>query len=162
MTTEPTTPPTPSPETETPTPSAATEPPRPASRRLHRSRTNRVFAGLCGGVAEYYGSSPTAIRLLTLVIGLFTGIVPMVVLYIIGAVVVPENDGELRDSTDSRLRSGQTALILGAFLVVAGIAGLVNVWFRVEWEQVWPVGLIVLGVVIVMAATLRRSVNGSA
>jgi len=35
---------------------------RSATRRLHRSRTNRVFAGVYGGIAEYYGSDPTAPR----------------------------------------------------------------------------------------------------
>jgi len=32
-------------------------------RRLNRSRTNRVLAGVCGGIAEHYGSDPTAVRL---------------------------------------------------------------------------------------------------
>ena len=43
----------------TPTPGAASEP-----RRLFRSRTDRMFAGVCGGIAETYGSDPTAVRLL--------------------------------------------------------------------------------------------------
>ncbi|MBZ4654631.1 MAG: phage shock protein PspC [Peptococcaceae bacterium] len=31
--------------------------------RLHKSCTNKVFAGVCGGIAEYFNVDPTLIRL---------------------------------------------------------------------------------------------------
>jgi phage shock protein C len=125
-----------------------------AVRRLHRSRTNRVLAGVCGGLAEHYGSDPTAVRLAAIVLGLFTGIVPMVVVYIVAAIVVPEAGASPGDQPTRYAAPGQASLVLGALLVVVGIAGFANVWLRIEWEQVWPLALIGLGAVMVVA-TLR-------
>lgn len=128
--------------------------PESGVRRLHRSRTNRVLAGVCGGIAEHYGSDPTAVRLAAVVIGLFTGIVPMVVLYVVAAIVVPEVGASPGDRPTANVEPGQATLVLGALLVVLGIAGFANVWLRIEWEQVWPLALIGLGAVMVVA-TLR-------
>lgn len=129
--------------------------PAAAARRLYRSRTNRVLSGVCGGLAEYYGSDPTAVRLAALIIGLFTGVVPMVVVYIVAAIVVPEADGPLAVG-DRSVAPGQGAIVIGALLVLAGIAGIANVWLHVEWDLVWPFALIGLGAVIVVAATRPR------
>ena len=128
--------------------------PESAVRRLHRSRTNRVLAGVCGGLAEHYGSDPTAVRLAAIVLGLFTGIVPMVVVYIVAAIVVPELGASPGDRPTTFAAPGQAYLVFGALLVVVGIAGFANVWLRVDWEQVWPLALIGLGAVMVVA-TLR-------
>ena len=122
-------------------------------RQLHRSRTNRVLAGVCGGIAEYYGSDPTAVRLAALIIGVFTGIVPMVVAYIIAAIVVPDGDGA-PSAHRAGVAPGQTAIVLGALLILVGIAGFANVWLDIAWDRVWPFALVGLGVVIV-AATVR-------
>ncbi len=126
------------------------------ARRFFRSRSNRVLAGVCGGIAEYYGSDPTAVRLLTLVLGLFTGIFPMIVLYLLAAIVVPEGDGTPGDAGGVHVGSGQVAMILGVLLVLVGIAGLATLWIHVQWELVWPLILIGLGAAIVVAATRAR------
>ena len=65
-----------------------------AARRLYRSRSDRMFAGVCGGIAETYGSDPTAVRLLTAVIGIVTGIIPMLIVYLVAAVVIPERTSD--------------------------------------------------------------------
>jgi phage shock protein C len=129
-------------------------PPQAQVRRLHRSRTNRVLSGVCGGIAEYYGSDPTAVRLAALIIGLFTGVVPMVLAYIIAAIVVPDGDGVAVPGERAAVAPGQTAMVLGALLVLIGIAGFANVWLHVDWDRVWPFALIGLGAVIVVV-TLR-------
>ena len=59
-------------------------------RRLLRSRSDRMLAGVCGGLAEYMQMDVTMVRLLTALIVLFTGIVPGVIVYIVGAMVIPE------------------------------------------------------------------------
>jgi hypothetical protein len=94
------------------------------------------------------------VRLAAIVIGLFTGIVPMVVLYIVAAIVVPELGTSLGDRPIAYAAPGQATLVLGALLVVVGIAGFANVWLRVDWDQIWPLALIGLGAVMVVA-TLR-------
>jgi phage shock protein C len=126
-------------------------------RRLSRSRTNRVLAGVCGGIAEYYGSDPTAVRLAALVLGVFTGIVPMIVAYIVAAIVVPEASDGPMGRPPQNVAPGQTSLVLGALLVIVGVAALANVWLRIEWDQVWPLALIGLGAVMVVATVRART-----
>ncbi len=58
-------------------------------RRLTRSTSNRMIAGVCAGLGDYFGIDPTIIRLLT-VLAFFTGFHGIVLVYIIMAFVVPE------------------------------------------------------------------------
>lgn len=42
-----------------------TEPPPPAGpKRLYRSREQRMFLGVCGGLGEYFDLDPTVVRLI--------------------------------------------------------------------------------------------------
>ena len=129
-----------------------------APRRFVRSRSNRVLAGVCGGIAEYNGSDPTMVRLLATVLGIVTGIFPMLILYLIAAVIVPERAGgdpPARYSGSGTVAAGQGGLIVGIVFVAVGAIALVNQWLRVDWQFVWPIVLIVIGGVVVVAATSR-------
>ena len=44
----------------------------PRRNRLYRSRDNRVFFGVCGGIAEHFDFSPLGVRLIFAVVALFT------------------------------------------------------------------------------------------
>lgn len=58
-------------------------------RILTRSKTNRMFAGVCAGLANYMNMDPTVIRLIFVLLFFATG--PGVLLaYIIMMIVVPE------------------------------------------------------------------------
>lgn len=59
-------------------------------KHLYLSSTNKKLAGLCGGIGEYFGMDPTLVRLLWVVVTLCTGLVPGVIAYIVGALIVPE------------------------------------------------------------------------
>lgn len=53
---------------------------------LHRSRNNRVIAGVCGGVAEWLGWSPLLVRVLWVILTpttLFAGTVAYLLLWIL-------------------------------------------------------------------------------
>ncbi len=55
-----------------------------STSRLTRSRTHRVIAGVCGGIAEHYGWSVGLVRFLFLLFGLFgAGEVAYIVLWIV-------------------------------------------------------------------------------
>ena len=60
------------------------------TKRLAKSATDKKLAGVCGGIAEYFGVDSTIIRLVfaLLVVGWGTGILA----YIIAALVLPEAD----------------------------------------------------------------------
>ena len=56
-------------------------------KKLYKSN-NRMICGVCAGIAEYLGIDPTVVRLIWAALGLTgTGIL----LYIIAALVMPEN-----------------------------------------------------------------------
>jgi len=59
-------------------------------RQLFRSRTNRVFSGICGGIGEMVNIDPVIIRLLAVFLTVITGIVPGIITYIVAIFIVPE------------------------------------------------------------------------
>ena len=63
-------------------------------KRLYRSKTNRVFAGICGGLGEYWNIDPTIIRLLWVLLVIFTGLVPGVIAYILAIFIIPESSNK--------------------------------------------------------------------
>ena len=63
------------------------------NERLYRSVDDRVLAGVCGGLAVRLALDPSLVRILWVVVGLITGLIPLLVLYVIMAVVVPEDPG---------------------------------------------------------------------
>lgn len=61
---------------------------RVGGKALRRSRSNRVLAGVCGGLEEFFGLDAFWFRLAFLV-ALLPGGVPGIVLYLIMWVIVP-------------------------------------------------------------------------
>lgn len=57
--------------------------------RLYRSNDQRIFLGVCGGVAERYGWDPTWVRLAFIAACLLGG--PGILAYAVMAIVVPRN-----------------------------------------------------------------------
>jgi len=68
----------------------AGQPERPGSRRLTRSRTDRVIAGVCGGFAAYSGIDATIVRLVMVLLAVLGG--SGVLLYLLAWVIVPAED----------------------------------------------------------------------
>jgi phage shock protein PspC (stress-responsive transcriptional regulator) len=59
-------------------------------RRLTRSATDRKIAGVCGGLAEYYGVDATPIRLLWVILSiLFGAVVGGVIAYLAAWLIMP-------------------------------------------------------------------------
>ena len=60
-------------------------------RKLCLSRTNKRFAGVCGGFAEFFGIDATLIRILWVILTLIFFFTP-VLLYIICWAVMPTRE----------------------------------------------------------------------
>jgi len=60
-------------------------------KKLYKSKNNKIFSGVIGGLGEYLGIDPTILRLIWLLILITTGIIPGILIYIIAALIVPEN-----------------------------------------------------------------------
>lgn len=59
-------------------------------KRLYRSREDRMIAGVCGGIAEYFNIDPVIVRLLAVLL-LLAGGLPGFIPYLVMWIVVPEN-----------------------------------------------------------------------
>ena len=57
--------------------------------KLHRSRQNRMIAGVMGGVSEYLGWNPTLTRLLFVIISTASAAVPGILIYVVMWVAMP-------------------------------------------------------------------------
>lgn len=58
-------------------------------KKLYRSNTDKVFAGICGGLAEYFSVDSVILRLAWLLVVVFSGIFPGVIVYIIAIFIIP-------------------------------------------------------------------------
>ena len=58
--------------------------------KLVKSTHNRKIAGVCGGIAEYFGVDPTVVRVAYVVLSVLSAAFPGILLYIILAIVMPE------------------------------------------------------------------------
>ena len=58
-------------------------------KKLTRSTSNRMIAGVCAGLGEYLGIDPTVVRLLV-ILAFFTGFGGIALVYLIMALIVPE------------------------------------------------------------------------
>jgi phage shock protein PspC (stress-responsive transcriptional regulator) len=65
-----------------------------STRKLYRGR-NKKIAGVCSGIAEYFGWDPTVVRLAWVALFLFGG--SGVLAYIIAMIVMPERPDEYDD-----------------------------------------------------------------
>ncbi len=59
------------------------------SSALVRSRSDRMIAGVCGGLAQWLGWDPTVVRILYVLISVFSAAFPGTIVYIILALLMP-------------------------------------------------------------------------
>lgn len=60
------------------------------SRKLARSITNRMIAGVCGGIAEYFDLDPTLVRVAYVLLSVISAGFPGLLVYIVLWVIVPD------------------------------------------------------------------------
>jgi phage shock protein PspC (stress-responsive transcriptional regulator) len=83
-------------------------------KRLHRSRKNKVFAGICGGIGEYYDTDPVIIRIVTVLAAFFTGLFPLLILYVVAIFVIPQEPLEGAEAPAQTAGAEQAAETTGA------------------------------------------------
>ncbi len=58
------------------------------NKRLYRSSTNCMLAGVCGGIAEYFNIDPTLVRLGWVLFSALGG--SGILAYIVAAIIIPK------------------------------------------------------------------------
>jgi phage shock protein C len=59
---------------------------------LRRSRTNRMIAGVVGGLADYWSMDPTLARVIFVVVSILSAAFPGVLVYAVLWLVIPEGE----------------------------------------------------------------------
>lgn len=156
------------------------------TRRLNRSRDDRVIAGVCGGLGAYFGIDPTIIRVIA-VLSIFVGGTG-VIAYLIMAIVIPlegssaaepkdtirENVEDIKETASEIGRDIQSTVAkdkvgaeeesmlrsrrlnwLGIAVIVFGVVlllGNFNVFWWFNWGILWPIPVIAIGILLIVAA----------
>ena len=60
------------------------------NKKLYRSRNDKMVSGVCAGIANYLNIDPTLVRVIYAVLSVFTAFVPCLILYIVLAIVIPQ------------------------------------------------------------------------
>jgi phage shock protein C len=59
---------------------------------LRRSRSNRMIAGVVGGLAEYWSLDPTLARVIFVVVSILSAAFPGIVVYAVLWLIIPEGE----------------------------------------------------------------------
>jgi len=140
-------------------------------RRLYRSPTDKVIAGVCGGLGEYLNIDSSIIRLIWIFFVLFAGV--GILVYIVAALIIPvepHGSGERvkpkRDTTRPSTGPSIVPLVIGIFLLVLGVSALGHNlgWHVFRWHSFYkfmliffPAVLILFGILLVLRAATTHS-----
>ena len=62
------------------------------SRPLHRSASDRLIGGVCGGIAAWLGWNRTVVRLLYILVSILSAAFPGIIVYVLLWIVMPLGD----------------------------------------------------------------------
>lgn len=134
------------------------------NKTLFRSDSNRIIAGVCGGIGEYFDVDPTFIRILFVLITLFGG--SGIFIYFVLWILVPSrNHGgfsfheikekaqnfvtNVREEKENNFTAAMIFILIGILLLLNNLHVIPwNFWDTVR--RFWPVLLIVMGLQMIM------------
>ena len=141
------------------------------TQRLYRKRNDKVVAGVAAGLGEYFDVDPVFIRLVFVLLAFIhgLGILAYIVLWILVparestyAMNPPVADVSMPPAPVTRKGGGQLmSRVLGIIFIVLG--GLFLLDNLVDWlpiDDLWPILLIVLGVVILLGSKKEHGQSG--
>ena len=135
-------------------------------KRLTRSRRDRVFGGICGGLASYLEWDTVLVRVAWVVLTVLS-VGSGIALYLLAWLIVPLEDLEAHEEPVRQTAPrSDTRTVLGVLAVVIGLLALSSAflpwfWKMSSFRMVGPLVLILIGAVLLLrpsAATGRDAV----
>ena len=127
-------------------------------KKLQRDTKHKVIGGVCAGLANYFDMDASLLRLLLAFMILFAG--TGFWLYIILWIVMPAGNGfqptaetidAVMNDASPNPQINKGSLVVGLILIGLGALGLIHRFVpAVNWQMVWPIILIVLGLVLLI------------
>lgn len=151
-------------------------------KHLYKSRKDKMLAGVCGGLAEYFEVDPVLVRIIFVVFTIFGGFA--VLAYIIGAIIIPYSPlepGELAAAAspspapppppappasatpahnNGALIVGVILMVLGAYFLMRNIPLFHDFYWWVHWhihDYIAPVILIMIGTALLIKGTRKSA-----
>jgi len=152
------------------------------TKKLYRSKEDRVIAGVCGGLGDYFKVDPIFVRLIFIFLALLDGL--GVLFYVIFIFVIPkqgEGSIDMKQTKEKIEEFGKDVTahakdvvnkvekeskgwmqdkrkVVGVMIVLVGLFALLNKflfvgWF--QWDIFWRVALIIVGLYIVIKSTKK-------
>lgn len=123
-------------------------------RKIYRSRRDRVIAGVCGGIAEYFNIDPVWVRIGWVLSVLLKGL--GLIAYVLCWILIPEKEEAIAYGGEAASPGGEATSTQGATGAVEGEAGK-------RRSSIWPlegsqpraiigIVLIVLGCIFALTA----------
>jgi len=147
------------------------EPKVPEFQGLYRSETNKVIAGVAGGLGDYFNTDATIVRIIFILLAVFGG--SGFIIYIVLWLVIPprsqsakhpqdtirSNIEDMKSTTKTFAHSirnpgtGESsrfwwalAIIITGFFLLMNNYGLLDI----DFEKLWPLALILFGLAILL------------
>lgn len=131
-------------------------------RRLYRSKTNKMVAGVCGGLGEHLGIDPVLIRLIFVVLAILhgSGILLYIVLWVAlpaedkiqqeESETIPESDSEIKEEKHARHHRVGDRMAAGLILIAIGLVLLFDRFLPfIEFSDYGPAIIILIGAFLV-------------
>ncbi|RLE09234.1 PspC domain-containing protein [Candidatus Aerophobetes bacterium] len=151
------------------------------TKKLYRSRKDRIIGGVCGGIAEYFNIDPVLVRIIAVLTILINGI--GIIAYIIAWIIIPQEPDQkpekeksgLREKAEEivqdigeRIRKGSNSdrkrsnAVVALILISLGILFLLNNFLpRFNFGRLWPLILVVIGLAILAQGSKKKDAGTS-
>jgi len=144
-------------------------------KKIYRSRKNKIIAGVCGGLGEYFKIDPVIIRILFITMTVFGG--TGLLLYIISAFIIPkspvvsngESEPETKEKTSDKVKLflGVGIILIGVFIILEkfNISFFPNYLFSFKHYFgmfFWPIILIITGSLLILSYKKNDNHNTTA
>ena len=127
-------------------------------KKLKRSSINKVIGGVCGGLGDYFDVDPVFVRILFVLLAVSTGI--GIIAYFVAWIIMPKdeetvetvsaNGNSKQVKSEKKEYTSWNRYLPGLVLIGIGLILLAKdnlFWFN--WEEFWPLALIIIGVVLI-------------
>lgn len=123
-------------------------------KKLKRSKSNRIFFGVCSGLAEYYNVNPNIIRLLFAFSALLGGL--GVVIYTALFIFIPVDDFVNDYEEGSKAQLLNNKILLGITLIIVGFYFLIIppnyfsflFWIKIPSTILFPFVFLITGILL--------------
>ena len=126
-------------------------------KKFQRDTQHKVIGGVCAGLGNYFDIDATLLRLLMAFMFLLagTGFWLYIILWIVmpAGRIEPSSDGveTFVSETTQEPKNNRGSMIVGLTLIGLGALGLLHCFVpEFNWQMIWPIALIVLGLVLIL------------